>query len=93
MADLRKALQDIGTDDSVFAPVEWSSVFLQTFVRAYCSMRKECPKAVAGDCPLDAHAGGIGDLMAELDRVGQALNTVNAHLEKVAHHATNFHDS
>lgn len=84
MEDLRKALRDIAEDNSASALLGRSTMFLQQFVRAYCSARKECSRAVAGECPLDAHMSGIGDVMAELDRVGQKLNAVDATLGKAA---------
>jgi len=93
MEDLREALRDIAEDNSASALLGRSSIFLQQFVRAYCSARKECPKAVAGECPLDAHTGGIGDVMAELDRVGQMMNAVDTHLGKAAHNADSYSPS
>jgi hypothetical protein len=93
MDHLRMALREIAEDDSASALLTRSTMFLQQFVRTYCSARKECSKAVEGDCPLDAHAGGIGEVMAELDRVGQMLNAVNADLGKAAHHAESSSDS
>jgi hypothetical protein len=87
MANLQKALRALTLDDCTPALPGHSTMFLQQFVRAYCAVRAACPKARAGECPLDMHAGGIGDLMAELDRVGQMLNAVDATLTQVSHYA------
>ena len=87
MDHLRETFEESAEDGSASALLTRSSMFLQQFVRVYCSARRECPRAFKGDCPLDAHAGGIGEVMAELDRVGQMLNVVNATLGRATHHA------
>jgi len=87
MEELRKALRDIAEDESASVLLIQSTVFLQQFVRTYCAARSSCSKALEGDCPLDPHTSGIGEVMAELDRVGQMLNAVDQHLERAAHYA------
>ena len=87
MDQLREALRETAEGSNTSAFLKCSTMFLQQFVRAYCSARGECLKAVEGDCPLDAHAGGIGEIIAELDRVGQMLNVVDATLGRAARHA------
>ena len=83
MANLQRALRDIAEGDNTSVLLERPTTFLQQFVKAYCAARPECPRAAAGECPLDARRGGIGEVMLELDHIGLMLNAVNTHLGKV----------